>query len=39
MNNRNRNLNSLFSSEALLASFLVLSLLMRPVVHRSMLRL
>ena len=39
MSNRNRNLNSLLISEALLASFLGLFLLKRPVVHRSMLRL
>ena len=39
MNNRSRVLNSLIHSEAVLASLLSMLIIMRPVVHRSMLRL
>ena len=38
MNNRNR-MNSLINNEAMLASCIGLFIFMRPVVHRSMLRL
>jgi len=39
MNNRNRIISSLISSEAISASFIGLFIIMRPIVHRSMLRL
>ena len=39
MNNRTRELNSLVNSEAIIASFIGLFIIARPVVRRSMQRL
>jgi len=39
MNDRKHVLNSIISSEAILASFVGLFIIVRPVVQRSMLRL